>query len=44
MLTGDAQQMAETLRHRRDEIGIDEVIVPGDLADDFAPVISLLAG
>jgi alkanesulfonate monooxygenase SsuD/methylene tetrahydromethanopterin reductase-like flavin-dependent oxidoreductase (luciferase family) len=44
MLTGDAQQMADTLRRRRDELGIDEVIVPGDLADDFAPVISLLAG
>ena len=44
MLTGDAQQMADTLRRRRDESGIDEVIVPGELADEFAPVISLLTG
>ncbi len=44
MLTGDAEQMADTLRRRRDELGLDEVIVPGELADDFAPVISLLAG
>lgn len=44
MLTGDAQQMADTLRRYRDELGIDEVIVPGDLADDFAPVIGPLTG
>ncbi len=44
MLTGDPEQMADTLRRRRDEFGIDEVIVPGELADDFAPVISLLTG
>ena len=42
MLTGDAQEMADTVRRRRDELGIDEIIVPGELADDFAPVISLL--
>jgi hypothetical protein len=44
MLTGDPQQMADTLRRRRDELGIDEVVIPGDLADDFAPEISLLTG
>jgi hypothetical protein len=36
--------MADTVRRHRDELGIDEVIVPGDLADDFAPVINLLTG
>jgi alkanesulfonate monooxygenase SsuD/methylene tetrahydromethanopterin reductase-like flavin-dependent oxidoreductase (luciferase family) len=44
MLTGDARQMAGTVRRLHDEFGIDEIIVPGELADDFAPVISLVAG
>jgi len=44
MLTGDAPQMADTVRRRHDELGLDEVVVPGELADDFAPVISLLRG
>ena len=44
MLTGGPQEMADTVRRHRDELGIDEVIVPGDLADDFAPVINLLTG
>ena len=44
MLVGDAAAMADTLRGRREELGIDEIIVPGELADEFAPVIRRLAG
>jgi hypothetical protein len=42
MLTGDAVRMADTLRDHRETLGIDEVIVPGDLADEFVPVITEL--
>ena len=44
MLIGDAAAMADTLRARREDLGIDEIIVPGELADEFAPVIRRLAG
>ena len=39
MLNGDAAQMTDTLQRWSAEFGIDEVVVPGELADDFAPVI-----
>ncbi|WP_227984724.1 LLM class flavin-dependent oxidoreductase [Nocardia spumae] len=42
LLPGDPDAAADILRHRRDEYGIDEVIVPGDLADAFAPIIERL--
>jgi hypothetical protein len=40
MLNGDAAQMADTLQRWHAEFGIDEIVVPGELADEFAPVIS----
>jgi alkanesulfonate monooxygenase SsuD/methylene tetrahydromethanopterin reductase-like flavin-dependent oxidoreductase (luciferase family) len=40
MLSGDAAQMTDTLQRWHAEFGVDEIIVPGELADDFAPVIS----
>jgi alkanesulfonate monooxygenase SsuD/methylene tetrahydromethanopterin reductase-like flavin-dependent oxidoreductase (luciferase family) len=43
MLVGDAAAMAETLRRRAETVGVSEFIVPGELADDFAPVIGLLS-
>ena len=44
MLTGDAGQMADTLLELRATLGIDEFVVPADLAEFFVPVISRLAG
>jgi hypothetical protein len=32
--------MADTLQRWHAEFGIDEIVVPGELADEFAPVIS----
>ncbi len=43
MLTGGPADMAETLNRRTELFGIDEYIVPGDLAEYFAPVISRLS-
>jgi alkanesulfonate monooxygenase SsuD/methylene tetrahydromethanopterin reductase-like flavin-dependent oxidoreductase (luciferase family) len=42
MLTGDVAHMADTLRRRHEETGIDEFVVPGELAEYFAPVINLI--
>ncbi len=42
MLTGDAAAMADALRRYRAEFGVDECIVPGELADDFLPVMAEL--
>jgi alkanesulfonate monooxygenase SsuD/methylene tetrahydromethanopterin reductase-like flavin-dependent oxidoreductase (luciferase family) len=42
MLNGDVRQMADTLLERYETTGIDEFIVPGELAEYFAPVIHLL--
>lgn len=39
MLNGDAGQMADTLQRWHAEFGIDEIVVPGELAAEFAPVI-----
>jgi hypothetical protein len=44
MLTGDAGQMADTPLELRATLGIDEFVVPADLAEFFVPVISRLAG
>jgi len=44
MLTGDAGQMADTVLGLRATLGIDEFVVPADLAEFFVPVISRLAG
>ena len=44
MLTGDAAQMADTVLELRATLGIDEVVVPEDLAEFFVPVIARLAG
>ncbi len=43
MLTGDVQQMADTVRERQEVFGIDECVVPGDLAEDFLPVLTELS-
>jgi len=44
MLAGDAGQMADTLQRWKTEFGVDEIVVPGELADDFAPVLSKMTG
>ena len=44
MLTGDAAPMADTLLELRSTLGIDEFVVPGELAEFFVPVITRLAG
>ena len=43
MLTGGPAEMAETLGRRTEVFGIDEFIVPGELAEYFAPVINRLS-
>lgn len=40
MLMGDAEEIAATLLRRQANLGIDEYIVPGELAELFAPVIA----
>jgi alkanesulfonate monooxygenase SsuD/methylene tetrahydromethanopterin reductase-like flavin-dependent oxidoreductase (luciferase family) len=40
MIPADPSAAAEMLERRREKYGIDEVIVPGELADDFAPVLA----
>ena len=42
MLTGDAAEMADTLLERQATHGIDEFVVPADLAEPFEPVIARL--
>ncbi|WP_345569778.1 LLM class flavin-dependent oxidoreductase [Nonomuraea rosea] len=44
LLTGTPGQMADTLRHRRDKLGISYVSVNAQFLDDFAPVVERLAG
>lgn len=41
VLDGDPAAVAEVLEFRREKYGIDEVIVPGELADAFAPTLTL---
>ncbi|MEU9016015.1 LLM class flavin-dependent oxidoreductase [Actinomadura sp. NPDC048394] len=44
MLTGAPREMAGTLARRRDELGVSYVSVPSVFAEEFAPVVELLAG
>lgn len=44
VLTGISAQMAETLRRRRDELGISYICVTDMFADQLAPVVERLAG
>jgi probable F420-dependent oxidoreductase len=43
-LIGTVDQLVEALQQRRDRYGISYVIVPGEVADLFAPVVAQLAG
>jgi probable F420-dependent oxidoreductase len=43
-LIGTVEQLIEALQHRRDRYGISYVIVPGEVAEPFAPVVAQLAG
>jgi probable F420-dependent oxidoreductase len=43
-LIGTCDELVEELQRRRDRYGISYVIVPGSIADDFAPVVQRLAG
>ena len=43
MLTGDPAEMADTITRRTEQFGIDEYVVPGELAEYFAPLISMLS-
>jgi probable F420-dependent oxidoreductase len=43
-LIGTVDEVAEHLRRRRDRYGISFVIIPGDVAESFAPVVERLAG
>lgn len=43
-LIGNVDHLVEQLRRRRDRYGISYVIVPGDVAESFAPVVERLAG
>jgi probable F420-dependent oxidoreductase len=43
-LIGSADELVEVLRLRRDRYGISFVIVPGEVAELFAPVVARLAG
>jgi hypothetical protein len=44
ILTGTVPRMADTLRRRRDELGISYVAVNGQFIEQLAPVVELLAG
>ncbi|WP_235030963.1 LLM class flavin-dependent oxidoreductase [Nonomuraea solani] len=44
ILTGSPQEMADTLRRRRDRLGISYVSVNAQFMDAFAPVVEKLAG
>ncbi|GAA4238052.1 LLM class flavin-dependent oxidoreductase [Actinomadura meridiana] len=43
-LSGTPRQMADTLARRRDELGVSYVSVSSAFAEQFAPVLELLAG
>jgi probable F420-dependent oxidoreductase len=43
-LIGTVDELVEVLRIRRDRYGISFLIVPGDVAEPFAPVVARLAG
>lgn len=44
ILTGTPQQMADTLRRRRDDLGISYIAVNGMFMEKLAPVVETLAG
>jgi probable F420-dependent oxidoreductase len=43
-LIGTCDELMEDIQRRRDRYGISYVIVPGSVAEDFAPVVQRLAG
>jgi probable F420-dependent oxidoreductase len=43
-LVGSIDQIVEALRERRERYGISFVILPGEVAEDFAPVVARLSG
>ncbi len=43
-LIGTVDQVVEQLQRRRDRYGISFVIIPGDVAESFAPVVERLSG
>ena len=44
ILIGSVDQIVEELERRRERFGFSHVIVPGDAAEDLAPVVARLAG
>ncbi len=44
MLTGDPQDIVSTVLERRDRLGIDELVVPAEMAGAFLPVLRGLGG
>ncbi|MEZ0106601.1 putative F420-dependent oxidoreductase [Catenulispora sp. EB89] len=44
VLTGTPQEMADTLRRRRDELGISSIAVNGMFLEQLAPVVEMLSG
>lgn len=44
VLIGSVDQIVEDLEQRRDRYGFSHVIIPGDAAEDLAPVVERLAG
>lgn len=44
ILTGTVSEMADTLKRRRDELGISYIAVNGQFVEQLAPVVELLAG
>jgi probable F420-dependent oxidoreductase len=43
-LIGTLEQIEDDIKHRRERYGFSDVIVPGDVADELAPVVERLAG
>ncbi|MEU2086985.1 LLM class flavin-dependent oxidoreductase [Nocardia beijingensis] len=43
MIPAEPSAAAEILERRREKYGIDEVVVPGELAGDFAPILAYFA-
>lgn len=43
-LIGTERQIEENLRERRDRYGLSHVILPGEMADELAPIVERLAG
>lgn len=43
-LIGTLEQIEDDIRRRRDRYGFSDVVVPGDVADQLAPVVERLAG